>query len=231
MEKRDDHFNASKYLGRKFGKLTIMEVFSTDGTYVGTRFLCKCDCGNTKIKDLHSLKRKGKLLKSCGCLYLTQNCLTKRYERLYTTFNHIKDRCYNPKNVKYKHYGFRGITVCDEWRCSFENFVNWSLANGYNDDLTLDRIDTNKGYSPDNCRWVDMHIQVTNRNMNKKNTSGYVGISWSKDRNKWQASIVYNYKTIHIGRYLTKKEALDARNRFIIENNLTEYPIQEWKGE
>lgn len=230
MGKRDDHFNSSKYIGKKFGKLTIMDIFSTDGTYAGTRFLCKCECGNMNVKYLSSLKRKSKSLKSCGCSYLTHNKLSGKYKRLYRTFIHIKDRCYNPKNVKYKHYGFRGITVCDEWRYSFENFVNWSLANGYNDDLTLDRIDTNKGYSPDNCRWVDMHIQVTNRNKNRNNTSGYVGITWAKSRNKWQSSIVYNYKPIHLGRYETKKEALDARNRFIIENNLTEYPIQEWRG-
>ena len=93
MGKRDNHFNVSKYLGKRFGKLTIMEVFSTDGSYVGTRFLCKCDCGKIIIKDLHFLKRKGKLAKSCGCLYLTQNKLSRRYRRLYTTFLHIKDRC------------------------------------------------------------------------------------------------------------------------------------------
>jgi hypothetical protein len=230
MTKRDQHFDSLKYLGRKFGKLTIIREFSTDGTYKGTLFLCKCECGSTIVKDLHSLKRKGKLPKSCGCLFLTRKGLSAKNKRLYTTFCHINDRCYNPKNVKYKYYGKRGIFVCEEWRSSFENFLNWSLFNGYKENLTLDRIDVNKGYSPDNCRWVDMHVQVTNRNINKNNTSGYVGVSWDKNRNKWHSSIVYNYKSISIGRYSDKKEALDARNRYIIEHNLTEYPIQEWRG-
>lgn len=230
MANGDIHFNSSKYLGRKFGKLTITEVYSTDGTYTGTLFLCKCECGNTAIKCLNSLKRKCKLPKSCGCSYMTHKGLTTTHKRLYNTFLHIKDRCYNPDNVKYKHYGFRGIQLCNEWKCSFENFLNWSLSNGYAENLTLDRIDTNGNYGPNNCRWVDMHIQVINRNMNKNNTSGYVGVTWDKSRDKWQSSIVYNYKPIHIGRFATKKEAVEARNRFIIENNLTEYPIQEWRG-
>lgn len=78
----------------------------------------------------------------------------------------MKSRCYYPKAEKYKYYGGRGITVCDEWLHDFQAFYDWALYNGYADDLTLDRIDGNKGYSPDNCRWVDRLTQQNNTSKN-----------------------------------------------------------------
>ena len=79
----------------------------------------------------------------------------------------MKRRCYSPQNVMYHRYGARNISVCDEWRNSFEAFFLWSLENGYADNLTLDRIDTNKGYCPENCRWADMKTQQRNRSTNR----------------------------------------------------------------
>ena len=83
--------------------------------------------------------------------------------RLYRIYDAMKQRCYNPDHKKYKDYGARNITICDEWLNDRTTFFNWALSNGYNDNLTIDRIDNNKGYSPDNCRWVDMSIQRYNR--------------------------------------------------------------------
>lgn len=74
--------------------------------------------------------------------------------RLYGIFGNMKQRCYNPNNPKYSSYGGRGITICKEWMEDFQKFYDWSMANGYRDDLTIDRIKGTKGYSPDNCRWV-----------------------------------------------------------------------------
>lgn len=86
--------------------------------------------------------------------------------RLHKIYEHMMYRCYNPKSVNYKYYGARGIGVCEEWRNNPMLFKKWALSNGYNSTLTLDRIDSNKGYSPDNCRWVTMKDQ----SINKRNT-------------------------------------------------------------
>ena len=85
---------------------------------------------------------------------------------LYKRWTTVKERCYNPHCTSYFRYGGRGIVMCDEWRDSFESFFNWSMSNGFTPELTLDRIDNNKGYSPDNCRWVDMKVQSNNTRKN-----------------------------------------------------------------
>lgn len=93
-------------------------------------------------------------------------------KRLQNIFLHMKDRCYNPNNQEYKHYGGRGITICEEWQTPHswkggKAFKKWALENGYADDLTIDRIDVNKGYSPENCRWVSIKEQQNNKRNNR----------------------------------------------------------------
>ena len=95
-----------------------------------------------------------------------------KHERLQTIFLHMKDRCYNPNNKQYKDYGGRGINICAEWQTPHSHkggraFKKWALENGYADNLTLDRIDVNKGYSPKNCRWVSMKEQQNNKRNNR----------------------------------------------------------------
>ena len=119
-------------------------------------WLCKCDCGNYKI--YRGDKVKNGIIKSCGYCNNYQHhrlCNT----RLYKVFDGMKDRCYNKLRAKYKYYGARGIKICDEWLTDFIAFYVWSMENGYRDDLTIDRIDVNSDYSPDNCRWVDHKTQ------------------------------------------------------------------------
>ena len=134
---------------------------------------CRCDCGNIKIVTGSKL-RSGNT-SSCGCLQ--KETLKKHAEkiakhgmwntRLYRIWRSMKSRCFNKNNSNYYKYGAKGITVCDEWKSSFEAFCCWSIENGYNDNLTIDRIDAFKGYHPDNCRWATLKQQANNKTNNR----------------------------------------------------------------
>lgn len=161
--------------GQKFGKLTVLKRIDdhiTKGGQHFTMYLCKCDCGN-KIKVSAHRLRQGKT-QSCGCLKKeAQKRLIKfntthnnSNTRLYRIWVHFKGRCNNPKDRAYKKYGGRGIKICEEWQ-EFEPFYNWAMANGYNDTLTIDRIDVNGNYEPNNCRWTSYKTQVRNRRITK----------------------------------------------------------------
>ena len=156
--------------GRRYGKLVAIKP--TGETKNGSKiWLCQCDCGNTKTTTVTMLN-SGKT-SSCGCYKIEKaraNLTThnKRNTRLYTIWNHMKDRCYNPKATSYKHYGGRGIKVCDEWKNSFKAFYDWAYSNGYDENAprnkcTIDRINNDGDYEPSNCRWVDAKIQASNQ--------------------------------------------------------------------
>ena len=114
----------------------------------------------------------------------------------------------------------RGITVCEEW-LDVRNFIEWAEATHPNiEGMSLDRIDNDKGYSPDNCTWSSRTMQNINRRMQVTNTSGFVGVSWHKGKTKWLAQISVNKIVIYIGSFLTKEEAVQARDNYIIENKL-----------
>lgn len=138
-----------------------------------------------------------------------------RNSRLHVTWSNMKRRCLKPKGTEVEKY--KGVTVCDEWM-DFEPFMEWSLANGYTDQLTLDRIDSLKGYEPGNCRYADYNVQAANRRKTDKNTSGHVGVSW--DGRKWASKVQWQRKQIHLGRFDDKQQAIKARNDYIDANNL-----------
>lgn len=169
----------NKLVGEKFGRLLVLKD-STKRTKQGNIiYQCKCDCGNIVYVSSNNLSTKCNKTVSCGC-YNTER-KTKHnscYTRLYKKYMSMKQRCYNQNNPHYKDYGGRGIKVCDEWLNDFTKFEKWSYANGYDDNLgkwdcTIDRIDNDSDYRPDNCRWVDMKTQLNNTRRNKKNKDLY----------------------------------------------------------
>lgn len=141
--------------------------------------------------------------------------------RIFRIYHNIKQRCYNKKHPRYNSYGGKGITMCDEWLYSLENFVKWSEENGYKEELTLDRIDNNKGYNPYNCRWATYNTQAINQGLRKDNTSGYKGVT--KDKHGWRADTQVNYERKFLGYFNTAEEAAEAyeeefSKRFIEES-------------
>lgn len=149
---------------QRFGMLTAKHIDrsrNSDHTY----WICECDCGNIKSIQRNALI-SGKTI-SCGCyskkINSTLNGLSIKYKRIYQIYSGMLARCFNPKCISYKYYGAKGRTVCNEWKNSFETFLNWSLNNGYADNLTIDRINNEGNYEPDNCRWVDMRTQQNNK--------------------------------------------------------------------
>lgn len=153
--------------GQKFGRLLVIErAGSSRGSIT---YLCKCDCGKKVIVPTGSL-RSGNT-KSCGCL--SRDLLLERRTkhgkcgtRLYRIWKNMKARCLYKCVQTYKHYGGRGITVCDEWANSYSVFEEWAIANGYRDDLTIDRVDVNGNYCAENCKWVSMLEQANNTRKN-----------------------------------------------------------------
>jgi hypothetical protein len=145
----------------------------------------------------------------------------KSNTRLHNIWKHMRGRCNNPNNTSYSNYGGRGISVCQEWNDSFNNFYDWATNNGYSDDLSIDRIDVNGNYEPSNCRWATNSTQSANtRQIHKTNKSGYRGVSWNTAYSKWEVSICINKVTIKIGYYTDVLEAAKAYDTYILDNQL-----------
>lgn len=180
--------------GQKYGKLTIIKEVSPIGSK--RRILCKCDCGNIKEYSMDRVIH-GRT-QSCGCLrnemFLIHrnNNGTSVYpkkataSKLYKIWNAMKCRCYTVSSGAYFKYGAKGIRMCDEWKNDFMAFYNWALANGYSDELTIDRIDYRGNYEPSNCRWADIRTQANNKsNVRKYEYNGelHTMTEWSEIMN------------------------------------------------
>ena len=182
----------------------------------------KCYCGNEFKTRIQSVKQNK--TKSCGCLHKekalifnTKHGLSSHV--LFGTWSGMIQRCTNEIHMYYNDYGGRGITVCDRW-LNVANFIEDMLPT-FQKGLTLDRKDNDRGYSKDNCRWVENKIQHRNtRKIRSTNTSGYRGVSFYNLCNKWYSRICVDYKNIYLGRFNTAIEAARAYDDYIIKNNL-----------
>lgn len=190
--------------GKRFGRLIVKE-------YVGkSKWLCICDCGNIKAIDGNKLRSHETL--SCGCLQKERASEAnirhgQTNTRLYAIYRGIKARCKNPHVKEFERYGGRGITICEEWAQSFEAFAMWANENGYADNLTIDRIDNDKGYSPENCRWADYTTQGRNRRNVRKLT--YKGITQTFQEWSQQTGVPF-----HTLRYRILKLHWSTENAF-----------------
>lgn len=191
-------------VGMRFGKLVVIELDCQRKDKKNQRYWkCRCDCGNETIVSTGNLRSGNS--KSCGCtnrerLVLRNKQLAKhgarsnwKKDRLYDIWGGIKKRCENPNDKGYKSYGGRGIKICEEWKNNYVAFRDWALVNGYEENLSIDRIDTNKNYCPENCRWATAKQQANNRRNN-------IFIEYNGKRqsiNEWSAETGLSYRAIH----------------------------------
>ena len=132
-------------------------------------------------------------------------------ERLDNIYRGMKQRCYNPNHKAYRNYGGRGIAICDEWKNSSKPFFEWAIANGYEEHLTLDRLDNDGKYEPSNCRWITPREQCYNRRT--RSNTGVVGVSYNKKYKTYEAYIRINKKLHHLGSTRNLQEAVAMRKR------------------
>lgn len=196
---------------QKFGYLTAICLDSKKSTKDHKYWICRCDCGKTRSLQTSQLTT-GKVT-SCGCQNqrAKKHSIIKDHRRLYSIYSSMIARCHNPKSISYKYYGGKGITVCDEWKNSFENFSKWSNLNGYNDTLSIDRKDNSKGYCPSNCRWIPLSEQSNN----KTTTVQYTHNGETHNLKEWSRILNFDYTLAKSRRKEAKRKNLSPTFEYV----------------
>ena len=180
--------------GNRYGRLVVLHREGLSNSHITWK--CQCDCG--RIVEVVGNNLKNGHTKSCGC-YAKEKCVERAtkhnmcHDRLCKEWYRMLNRASNTKWSEAHRYALRGIDVCQEWKESFETFQKWALENGYSNELSLDRIDNDKGYSPDNCRWADRKTQCRNKSNN-------VIIEYKGEKKtlaEWAEDLGMNYGTLH----------------------------------
>ena len=197
-------------LGAAFGSWVV--IGSREQRKQKSIYLCRCICGNERSIYACHLHR-GKSM-SCGCINATKTAarnLTHGMSKApeYRIWRAMIDRCHYPSNQAYSRYGGRGILVCEEWRHSFENFIEY-MGLRPSDEHSIDRIDNDKGYEPGNCRWATALEQARNKRSEKSSSSGIAGVNRTAN-GKWIARIGINGRVINLGTFDRVSDAVDAR--------------------
>jgi hypothetical protein len=211
MERIQNMSNLKDLTGMTFGRLTVIKYAGVN-KHQKRLWLCSCSCGEVTILPTYHLTRKVEPVRSCGCLgrEILRKRSTKhgqRHNRIYYVWQNMRRRCYDDTLPQYKDYGGRGIKVCSEWD-DFNNFWKWAEKSGYSNELTIDRIDVNGNYCPENCRWVGRKKQSNNKRNNDYLT--YKGVT--KTRQEWAEE--YDINVDHL-RVLLKR--FDRDIEFIID--------------
>ena len=203
--------NFKDITNQKFGYLTALYIDENRVNTKHTYWICECVCGKKRSLQTHQLTT-GKVT-SCGCQNLRKkkSNIIAHNHRLYNLYNSMLGRCYNPKCINYKYYGAKGISVCDEWKNSFETFVVWANQNGYNDTLSIDRIDNSKGYNPENCRWVEMREQY----INKKYTALYTHNGITLTMKEWCDVLDFSYVLAKTRRREAKRKNIEPSFEYV----------------
>ena len=198
--------NFKDLTGQKFNKLTVLKLNHIEKFFRNNRkrfenkyfWLCKCECGNEKVIEGKSIRNGA--TKSCGCSKKENMKIiaSKNFKhglkntRLYRIWQCMKARCYIKNTENYCYYGGRGIIVCDEWKNDFKIFHEWAVNNGYQEDLTIDRIDNNGNYEPLNCRWITAKMQSNN----KRNNANLTYQGKTKTAMEWSEIVGISENTI-----------------------------------
>lgn len=199
-------------IGKKFARLTVMNEAGKN-KHGRKLWDCLCDCGKHSVVSGTRI-RTGRT-KSCGCLQpdTARTRATKHGQhkiREYNIWSSLKQRCENENDKSYSRYGGRGISVCERWKDSFENFLE-DMGVSPSNNHSVDRVDNNGNYEPINCKWSTPFEQVTNRRLGSNNTSGTAGVYWREDYGKWSSTINFSRKSIFLGYFEDIEEAIKAR--------------------